>query len=62
MKMIDYKALYFHLFGTLATAVEHLENGNVGLAKDFLLRAQCEAEELVMEQGDELEEILSNGF
>ena len=55
MILVNYKKLYFHLFGTLATAVEHLENGNIGLAKDLLLRAQCEAEEIVIEQDEETE-------
>lgn len=53
IKLTSYKALYIHLFGALATAVECLEQGDTERAKALLIVAQQEAEEQVMVQ-DEL--------
>ena len=47
--MVDYKALYFHLFGVMANAVEVLETGNVWSAKEMLVTAMQEAEEAYIE-------------
>lgn len=47
--MVDYKALYFHLFGVMADAVEALEAGNSGKAKALLVAAMQEAEETYIE-------------
>ena len=52
--MVDYKAMYFHLFGVMADAVEALETGNVWRAKELLLTAMQEAEETYIENGDPL--------
>lgn len=51
--MPDYKKLYFRLFGAVADAVEHLELGSIKLAKDGLIRAQQDAEEEYLKDGDE---------
>ena len=47
--MVDYKELYFHLFGVMADAVEELEKGNVETAKELLIAAMQEAEETYIE-------------
>ena len=49
-----YRDLYYKLFGALADAVELLEAGNVWQAKDCLIKAQQEAEELVIESDAEI--------
>lgn len=43
--MLDYKKLYFQLFGALAEAEEAIEALNFGLAKEILIRAQQNTEE-----------------
>ena len=40
-----FEELYFKLFAAMADAVEDIENGNYGLAKQRLIDAQQEAEE-----------------
>lgn len=47
--MVDYKELYFHLFGVMADAVEELEKQNLGTAKELLIAAMQEAEETYIE-------------
>ena len=47
--MVDFKELYFHLFGVMADAVEELEKQNVGTAKELLIAAMQEAEETYIE-------------
>ena len=44
--MPDYRALYFQLFGAVSDALEHMEEDNYGLARQTLIRAQQDAEEL----------------
>ena len=46
---ISYKDLYFHLFGAMAQAVEHLEQGHILQAYDCLVKAQQETEEACLE-------------
>ena len=48
--MPNYQALYFKLFAAMADAVEHMENGNYGLARQTLIMAQQEAEEEYLSQ------------
>ena len=43
--MVDYRKLYFHLFGVLADAVEAIEAGNSEKAREILIAAQQAAEE-----------------
>ena len=50
--MVDYKAMYFHLFGVMADAVEALETGNVWRVKELLLTAMQEAEERYIKDED----------
>ena len=46
---MDYKKLYFHLFNVLTDAIEEIETGNAFTARDMLIRAQQEAEELYID-------------
>ena len=50
-----YRKLYFKLFGILSDAVELLESGNVWDAQKLLIKAQREAEELYIENDDNME-------
>ena len=45
----NYRDLYFHLFGVVAQAAEYLEQGNIILAYEHLVKAQSEAEEAYLE-------------
>ena len=45
----SYKALYFHLFGAMARAAEHIEQGRILSAYNCLVKAQQEAEEMCLE-------------
>ena len=47
--MVDFRELYFHLFGVIADAVEELEKKNIGRAKELLVVAMQEAEEKYIE-------------
>ena len=44
--MVDYKKMYFQLFSAMADAVEALEKNENVKAKEILIRAQRETEEL----------------
>ena len=46
---MDYKKLYFHLFNVLTDAIEEIETGNIFTARDILIKAQQETEELYMD-------------
>ena len=46
--MEDYKTMYLHLFNRVSDAVNALEAMNYGQAKELLMRAQQEAEELYL--------------
>lgn len=50
--MLDYKTLYFKLFGAVADALEHMEEDNYGLARQRLIAAQQEAEEEYISRED----------
>ena len=50
--MPNYRALYFKLFAAIADAVEELENGYPTMAKERLILAQQEAEELYLDGDD----------
>jgi len=50
--MTDYKKLYYKLFNAVTDALEALEQLNVGQAKELLLRAQQETEELYLSEED----------
>ena len=46
---MDYKKLYFHLFNALTDAIEEIQTGDVLTARDILIRAQQETEEMYLE-------------
>lgn len=46
--MPDYQKLYTKMFNAATDALEALDAWNIGLAKEFLRRAQQEAEEVYM--------------
>ena len=50
--MEDYRTMYLHLFNRVSDAVNALEAMNYGQAKDLLMRAQQEAEELYLTEVD----------
>ena len=45
---MDYKKLYFHLFNSVTDAIDSITNGDCFAARDILIRAQQEAEEMYM--------------
>lgn len=49
--MPDYKTMYLHLFNHVTGAVAALEALNFGQAKDILMGAQSEAEQLYINGG-----------
>lgn len=51
--MVDYQKLYTLLFNAVTDAVEELEQANIGVAKNYLIRAQQQAEEAYLCDGDE---------
>ena len=50
--MTDYKALYLTLFNAITYAVDQMENSNFGIAKNVLIRAQQDTEEMYIEDDD----------
>ena len=48
MKMPDYEKMYHLLFNAITDALEQIEQQNFGSAKDLLIAAQQEAEEIYM--------------
>ena len=50
---VDYQKLYTLLFNAVTDAVEELEQANIGVAKNYLIRAQQQAEEAHLCDGDE---------
>ena len=51
--MVDYKSLYFKLFAAMADAVDVLERSkNIKKAKEILINAQLEAEEIYINSED----------
>ena len=47
---MDYKKLYFHLFNAVTDAIESITNGDSFTARDILIRAQQETEDMYMEE------------
>lgn len=47
--MPNYRAMYFYLFNAITDALEILENNNISGAMEILRDAQCETEELYIE-------------
>ena len=48
---MDYQQLYHRLFNGITDAVEALGHQNYGMAKDILIAAQCDAEDLYINMG-----------
>ena len=48
--MPDYQAMYLHLFNAVADAIESIEQQNYGTAKEQLINAQQETEELYISE------------
>ena len=46
---MDYKKMYFHLFNAMTDAIEEIQTGDVLTARNILIRAQQETEEMYME-------------
>ena len=46
---MDYKKLYFHLFNAATDAIESITNGDSFAARDILIRAQQETEEMYLD-------------
>ena len=53
--MPDYKTMYLHLFNHVTDAVAAMETLNFGQAKDILMGAQREAEQLYINSGSKSE-------
>ena len=47
---------YTHLFNCVTDAIKALQNQNYGEARDILIRAQQDAEEMYLEDGEEEDE------
>ena len=45
---MNYKKLYFHLFNAVTDAIEEITTGDVLTARDILIKAQQETEEIYM--------------
>ena len=45
---MDYIKLYFHLFNAVTDAIEEITTGDVLTARDILIKAQQETEEIYM--------------
>ena len=48
--MLDYKSMYLHLFNHVSDAIAALEQQNFGQAKEILISAQQETEELYISE------------
>ena len=47
----DYQTMYLHLFNAVTDAIESIEQQNYGAAKEQLIHAQQEAEEIYISEG-----------
>ena len=47
--MVDYEKMYHHLFNAITDAIEKIEELDIGTAKQKLMTAQQETEEIYME-------------
>ncbi len=51
--MKSYKKPYLKLFGALEDVIEEINNLNFGKAKEILINAQQEAEEIIISDGED---------
>lgn len=49
---MDYKKMYLTLFNALTDAIEQLERADYGSAREILIRAQQQTEEIFIESED----------
>ena len=47
--IMSYKKMYYHLFNAITDAIEEFQTGDVLTARDLLIRAQQETEEMYLE-------------
>ena len=47
---MDYKRLYTMLFNEITDAIEHIECGDTDVAKEILIKAQQDAEDIYIEE------------
>lgn len=52
--MEEYKRPYYALFGAVTKAIEEMELGNFGIAKELLVKGQQTAEEIFIQYGEEV--------
>ena len=50
--MVDYKKMYLTLFNRITSAISHMEHMNYGQARELLLEAQKETEEMFLSAGE----------
>ena len=48
--MPDYQTMYLHLFNAVTDAIESIEQQNYGTAKELLIKAQQDTEELYISE------------
>ena len=48
--MPDYQTMYLHLFNAVTDAIESIEQQNYGVAKEHLIHAQQETEEIYISE------------
>ena len=48
--MPDYQTMYLHLFNAMTDAIESISQQNYGTAKELLIHAQQETEELYISE------------
>ena len=48
--MPDYQTMYLHLFNAVTDAIENIDRQNYGTAKEQLIKAQQETEELYISE------------
>ncbi len=51
--MPNYQKMYAIAFNAISDALGELDNLNIGMAKDYLKKAQIQTEELYISQGEE---------
>ena len=50
-----YKKMYVHLFNAITDALAYIEEQNFGIARELLMEAQRECEQIYMEESQEEE-------
>ena len=50
---MDFEKLYFMMFNQMSRAIEAMNAGNFGIARDILIKAQQDGEEAYLSEGEE---------